>query len=293
MNLARHDGILDRRGNALSSRVQWVASGLAAAAVSCTVYDPSLVASDAGESTSASSGNGGSATNGSSGDASQGGAQPGSAGGSTGGASVGGASGAGGELVATEAGPICPTAITPSGQTATQMQGGTVGGNRYTDVCPQSEMVVGFAGYVDTRTPQVIGRIHGVCGQPAIGDPEACPVTLSLGMTLPERGTIGTQPFSLMCPPNQVVVAFHGGASTLLNRVGFDCSPLLLSTSGSGYMVSTGTLTPLAEVGGLDGTSYRDGCAGGQITRGSVSVIGGGIVQAFGLICGTPIAVGP
>ncbi len=188
----------------------------------------------------------------------------------------------------------CPTSITLNGQNSTRRYGGS-DGNLYTDVCPSNQVIIGFLGAVDTRSPASIGRLQAVCGALSIGTSAGagCDVRMSRASTLPERGAFGASSFTQMCPADQAVVGFQGSSGTLLNQIAFVCAPLVVSRTDAGYAISLGPTHVLSANGGGGGRTFKDGCAAGQVARGDNIVVSNNgaraIVQSFGLICGTPV----
>lgn len=202
--------------------------------------------------------------------------------------SSGGASG--GKLDAgMETGPICPADVALAGSDATPGHGTRyLSDVLYTDNCTQNQVVIGYTGYVDTRTPVSIGTIQTICADLSVTSSGTCQITASPGTMLPMRGTVGTVAFNQTCPANQVVVGFQGRALEVLYQVGFQCAPLVISRVGANYNVSVGPTTPTTRAGGTDGTAFVEPCAAGEVARGTNVTIYQGFVGAFGLICGTP-----
>src|SRR6185295_6852142 len=119
------------------------------------------------------------------------------------------------------------------------------GGTVYADVCPAGEAVVGYVGHTTTTQPIVVDWLQTVCGKLSI-TASGCQVTVSPGATLAGRGrATGTGLWMVMCPPNQVVVGFHGLAGFDLDRVSFECAPLNILESSSSYRLSIGAVTSL------------------------------------------------
>jgi hypothetical protein len=189
----------------------------------------------------------------------------------------------------------CPTGVLLTGEMLTGMHGGTDPSDMlFKDVCPQGGPVIGYIGSVDTRSPASIGQIATVCGKITVTSTmSGCRVNVGGGSTLSTRGQYGDAPFTQMCPTNQVVVGMLGRSGLLLDQVAFVCAPLVISSGPMGYTLSTGATTVLTPAGGNGGSAYQDGCASGQIARGSNVTIVQGIVDAMGLVCGAFSLAGP
>jgi hypothetical protein len=223
-----------------------------------------------------------------------------STGGTGGNTGSGGASGSGMAGSVPDAGvdagtSPCPTGVLLTGENLTAMHGGTDPSDMlFKDVCPQGGPVIGYTGSIDTRSPASVGRIATICGKISVTSTmNGCQVRVGAGSTLPTRGQYGDSPFTQMCPTNQVVVGMRGRSGGLLDQVAFVCAPLVISSGPTGYTLSTGTTTVLTPAGGNGGTAYQDGCAAGQIARGSNVTIIQGIVDAMALVCGTFSLTGP
>jgi hypothetical protein len=181
----------------------------------------------------------------------------------------------------------CPSGIVMSGQVATAIHGGS-GGTAYADVCPAGEVVVGYVGYTTTTQPIVVDWLQTVCGTLSVTASAECQVTVSPGATLTGRGrAAGAGPWTVMCPPNQMVVAFHGQAGFDLDQVSFECAPLVILKSFSGYRLSIGAGTSLPAQGGTTGPTFQDGCPPNQIAVGT-NTHAGQIIYELGLYCSTP-----
>jgi hypothetical protein len=178
---------------------------------------------------------------------------------------------------------------------STAMHGGSDPNDvTFNDGCPQGGPVIGYAGYVDTRAPVSVGRIATLCGKVAVqSSPSGCRAVVSAASTLPMRGDIGDSAFTQLCPTGQVVIGFAGRSGVYLDQVGFECAPLVLSSSRAGYVVSIGAATPLTPAGGNGGTAFQDACPAGQVARGTNVAIVDQIVEAIGLSCGSPAVVSP
>jgi hypothetical protein len=181
----------------------------------------------------------------------------------------------------------CPSGIVMSGQVATALHGGS-GGTAYADVCPAGEVVIGYVGYTTTTQPIVVDWLQTVCGTLSVTASAECQVTVSPGATLMGRGRAsGAGPWKVMCPPNQMVVAFHGLAGFDLDQVSFECAPLTILKSFSGYRLSIGAGTSLPAQGGTTGPTFQDGCPPNQIAVGT-NTHAGQIIYELGLYCSTP-----
>src|SRR5260370_16092114 len=94
-------------------------------------------------------------------------------------------------------------------------------------------------------------------------------------------------PWSVRCPADQVVVGFDGRAGFDLDQVSFECAPLVLAGSASGYQLSTGPTTSLPVDGGPTGPTFQDGCSPNQVVVGTTTYAGQ-IIYQIGLTCSTP-----
>ncbi len=272
---------------------RWIVLSLCFVVFGCNVYDGALL-----ESTSREDGGGGAGGKSTSTTAVGAGGPTGGASGGFGGQFESGVSEAGmaGRTIeaGSDSGPGCPTGVLLIAEHDTRMYGGFDRSDTFfADACPDDGPVIGYRGYVDTRDPASIGRIGAICGQLSVS-PSGCQIAVSTGTTLPMRGQYGDVAFTQTCPADQVVVGFRGRSGYLLDQVGFICAPLVVSTGATGFKLSIGTTTALTPAGGTGGDAFQDGCPAGQIARGSnVTIFVEGIVDAFGLMCGTPSLTGP
>jgi hypothetical protein len=169
---------------------------------------------------------------------------------------------------------------------------GASSGAPFADTCPAGEAIVGYTGYTTTTQPIVVDWLQPFCGKLSIvASSTTCQIAVSSGTTLPARGQIaGTGPWSETCPPNQVVVAFHGRAGYDLDQVTFECAPLQLAPSAASYQIVIGPTTSLPTQGGPTGPTFQDGCPPDQVTVGSIGQAGP-IIYELGMSCATPVVV--
>jgi hypothetical protein len=176
-----------------------------------------------------------------------------------------------------------------TGENNTALHGGTDPTDvHFKDVCAMGGPVVGYTGSIDTTAPTSVGKIATVCGKISVDSSSGtCRVLVNAVSTMPMRGTIGDVPFMQTCPTNQVVVGYQGRAGSYLDQVAFTCAPLVISLGAMGYQLSIGAKTTFSPSGGNGGTAFQDGCAAGQIVRGTNVTTFSNIVDAVGLICGS------
>jgi cysteine-rich repeat protein len=165
----------------------------------------------------------------------------------------------------------------------TELRGNVTGGTLHEDACPPGQVMIGFAG----ATGASFDQLQVVCGLPALaGDHQ---VTIGAGDTLPLRGINAGTPVSSSCAAGEFVVGFEGRAGALVDQLALRCAPLLVTPNGAGYLVSLGTVTTGAVVGGTGGDAFpATDCPTGQLALGA-SIRAGGSIDAFGLRCGIPI----
>src|SRR5258706_3386524 len=105
---------------------------------------------------------------------------------------------------------LCAGQIVLEGASATEQHGGLTSGTRYTDMCPGSQALIGYAGTVrdfaqaDGSTLSLIGSLQGFCGE--LGFSAGGRMTVLPGAALPVRGPSGAiATWSQMCPGDSVV----------------------------------------------------------------------------------------
>jgi len=163
---------------------------------------------------------------------------------------------------------------------------------RFTDVCPSQQVVIGYAGLIDTTQQNSVNDIQTICGQLVLGNSGGYRITTATGATLPQRGGFRGSPFSRMCAANQVVVGFSGRAGTELDQVAFDCAPLNITMSAGTFALSIGVISTLPAAGGNAGTAFAAiACSPGQVARGT-NLSENMDLQSFGLVCTTPVLIG-
>jgi hypothetical protein len=111
-------------------------------------------------------------------------------------------------------------------------------------------------------------------------------VMVVAGATLAPRGLARSNPWTRMCPPNQVVVGFSGRSGLSLDQVSFACAHWHVASSGQTLVSEASSL--LAPVGGTGGSAFDDACPPGRLARG-INLRADQWIDAFGLACGTPI----
>lgn len=162
----------------------------------------------------------------------------------------------------------------------TPLRGNTSGGTLFRDTCPPGEVMIGLDGTVGASFDQM----QVVCGVPSLSADLV--VTLGAGTTLPMRGTTQNTPISSRCPSNQMVVGFVGRAGALIDQITLSCAPLIVDQNAT--LAAPGAITALAPAGGTGGNLFDDTpCPSGQVSVGA-NIRGGGSIDAFGIICGTP-----
>ena len=183
----------------------------------------------------------------------------------------------------------CTFPVALGDATSTAEQGGTTG-TAYTDTCPSSQAVIGYQGFLTAPSVglTLIGGIQAICGSLVVSESPPYALTTSAGVTLPLRGTSQTSPWTEMCPADQIVVAFGGNSGGALDQVAFLCAPWNASSGGGGATLSMGAPVALASVGGDGGMPFQESCPPGQLAIGS-TLHSGQWVDAFGLVCGTPM----
>lgn len=158
----------------------------------------------------------------------------------------------------------------------------------YEDLCPEQQALIGVRGHLafvlgQPTNPILIGALEGVCGELALDHGR---ITVTEASRLPERGQTRDEPFTLICPEDEVVVRFAGRSGLLMDQLGFTCASLRVVAETT--RVSLREATTLSPVGGPGGSPFDDGCAIGQIARG-VNMYAGDLIDRFGLVCGTPV----
>jgi hypothetical protein len=187
----------------------------------------------------------------------------------------------------------CTLPVDLGDATSTSEQGGPTG-TAYTDTCPSGQAVVGYQGFLTAPSVglTLVGGIQAICGALVVSESPPYALTTGPGVTLPLRGTSQTSPWTQMCPSDQIVVAFDGNSGVALDQVTFLCAPWSASSGVVGATLSMGAQVALPPVGGDGGMPFQDSCPAGQLAIGS-TLRSGQWVDAFGLVCGTPVLAGP
>jgi hypothetical protein len=215
---------------------------------------------------------------------------------STGGAGLDGGAGAGaGGSGGSDAGanscPGCPAPVGfgLSGTTATTYIGGP-GAELFPDLCPDDEVVIGYAGYGgnDGTGSTYLQRLAAICGKVTVSAAAPYSITITESRQLPMRGQGGSVAFRTTCPPDEVIVGFDSKSGNYFMELSILCAPLAVTSGPGGYALALGPATPEAAVGGPDGQKQpRTPCPAGQIARGN-RMHAGLVVNAFSMACATP-----
>jgi hypothetical protein len=183
-----------------------------------------------------------------------------------------------------------PPSLSPTltGESLSAEQGGD-GGTPYIDLCPGSQVVIGYRGFLTGPSVGLIlvGGIQTLCGELSLSGSS---ITTTPGATLPVRGTSEASPWTQTCAANQIVVGFTGRSGIALDQVAFQCAAWSASGDG-GEALSSGSVVTLLAAGGGGGSPYANTCPAGQVARGN-NLRAGEWVDAFGLVCGA-LALGP
>jgi hypothetical protein len=190
---------------------------------------------------------------------------------------------------------LCEGQIVLEGASATEQHGSLTSGTLYTDICPGSQALIGYAGTVidfvqaDGSILSLIGSLQGFCGE--LGFSAGGRMTVLPGAALPLRGRSGdVATWSQMCPGDSVVVRFDGHSGIALDQVAFTCASWVAPLSDAGRELSIDVTTTLPAAGGTGGGAFQDGCPFGQMARGQ-AVRSGSWIDAFGLVCATPLSM--
>lgn len=160
---------------------------------------------------------------------------------------------------------------------------GTKGDNDYPDdLCPEHQVLYGFAGYLEGGSIQ---SLQGLCGELVRYTGEDH-LRLERREPTPMRGPTSGKPWRRECPDNEVVFGFemsvNDRAVTYLKPAcaGVSVSPNLdLSSVGHHFLVGVGTPGVIHK----DGNCSEVGLARGPTTKTSAHV------TAMGVHCGQPI----
>ncbi len=159
------------------------------------------------------------------------------------------------------------------------------------ETCPDEQVLVGYSGTVDTQNA-IVSSLQVMCEKLTItagGGGASYQLNFLPGATLPSQGSIDSSPFSAKCPNGQAVVGMHGGSGLEMDRIGFECAPITISTMGV-LSVDTATLTVLPAYGGTGGSPYDNLCPATKVARG-VDIHAGTWVDSLDLQCAAPIGV--
>jgi hypothetical protein len=182
--------------------------------------------------------------------------------------------------------------LTLSGETPTDVHGGDGGTEEHSDVCPEDQALIGYRGTIESNVftsedgaVPVIGSLEGVCAKLAVA-PSGRVSTSEAGL-LPKRGRAESEPWEQRCAADEIIVAFSGSSGVALDRVKFACSAWSVRESAGLLSLERGPLHGLEQAGGPGGGEFSDGCPAGQLARGSFTR-SGALIDAAGLVCGTP-----
>jgi hypothetical protein len=181
-----------------------------------------------------------------------------------------------------------PTGFTFSGADETPLQGNVGGGNANEDDCPFGQVVVGYAGLLAMEGWH--GQIQAMCNVLDLQkNGSDYVVRLKPGATLPLRGFNGSEPWTSMCPKDQMVVGFEGRSGLYIDAFALHCAPLTITQSPDGYALSVGVVAIMASVGDTGGDAFPNtDCPMGEIATGS-RIRAGDYVDALGLVCAKPL----
>jgi hypothetical protein len=206
------------------------------------------------------------------------------------------------DAVAEEACATCPRVIIFGNEVNTPQPGGDGGTIRsnFLDICPEGQVVIGYAGslnpstfMVDGTAVTVIGSLQTLCGHISITDASATIATIVPGDTLASRPDAAIS-WRTTCPDNKAIVGFTGASGIAFDKVAFQCTALQITKGPSGDLISpdTSTIQTLMANGGDAGSNiYAEVCPDGKIGQGSNIRTGSNFVEAFGLVCATPSIV--
>ncbi|MEE2755518.1 MAG: hypothetical protein VYA30_02600 [Myxococcota bacterium] len=170
----------------------------------------------------------------------------------------------------------------------TIVRGNPNGGQRFDDVCPDGQALIGIAGEIRNGA-QYIGRLRGLCGVVSIEPGNPVSIDTMAGADLPLRGAFGGGGnFGVTCQAGSAVVGFSGRAGRLIDQLIVHCGALSLNGDS---VRAIGNL-PLPPVGGNGGNAVPlVSCPNGQTAAGVVIRAGDGI-DGFGLLC-SPLLLAP
>ena len=160
----------------------------------------------------------------------------------------------------------------------TILQGNVQGGGRFDDVCPDGQIMIGFAGAVRANAGYV-GQLRVVCGL-IRGTVDG--LTTANGLFLPPRGAFGGgAAINQTCPAGHGVTGYGGRAGALLDQLFVNCARLELV----GERILPGAAQALPPSGGQGGGLFPVvNCAPGSFAVGGIIRAGDGI-DAVGLTC--------
>ena len=161
--------------------------------------------------------------------------------------------------------------------------GNANGGQRFNDVCPAGQVLIGFAGAIRAQA-NYLGQLAALCGE--VGFRPEGP-TIQREMALATRGRLGGGGnFVLSCPDGHAVTGYGGRGGALVDEFFVFCSELELD----GERVVPGNQIALPPAGGGGGRAVPNVfCADETIAIGGIIRAGDGI-DAAGISC-APIEV--
>jgi hypothetical protein len=167
----------------------------------------------------------------------------------------------------------------------TVLHGNQNGGDRYEEICPAGEVLIGFAGEVRGGA-SYLGQLRAICG--GVRFTPNGPTTQN-GMAFPVRGRFGGGgAFNLTCPIGGAVSGYGGRFGALVDQFYVRCARL----ETDGQQVTAGDVEALAPGGGQGGNAVPDvDCPNDTLAVGAVIRAGDGI-DAVGLIC-APLNIAP
>lgn len=165
----------------------------------------------------------------------------------------------------------------------TRQYGGS-GGSDSSVACGPDQALIGYLGNANTSSQAVVTRLQGRCGRLAITAAPPYRVTVTEAGSLPAVGRGTANPFTALCPTNQVLVGFFGRDGLIVDQVGFRCAPLVIDLGPPAKVVHgpITTLGPWPSTKG--GAGFGENCGPAAVANGH-AVSAGSWIDGFGLRC--------